>query len=72
MSLTKKQAELFQKLIEMPRGTILRKGNRERILWSLGPGFIFYKTKSKPNETTMMQLSTFMKWAENAEIIVSK
>ena len=69
MILTKKQSELLQNLVDMPRGTILRKGNRERILWSVGPGYIFYKTKSKPKETTMVHVTSFMKWAEKAEIV---
>lgn len=69
MSLTDSQKELLNKLIRMPRGTVLRKGKTERILWGLMPGMIVYKTKRSKNTSTALNIFDFMKWAEKAEII---
>lgn len=69
MSLTDSQKELLNKLIKMPRGTVLRKGKQERILWGLMPGMIMYKTKITSNRTTGLNVFDFMKWAEKAEIV---
>ena len=63
------QKELLEKLLNMPVGTTLQKGNRKRILLGLAPGFIVYTTPSKPKQRTMENVFTFMKWAENAEIL---
>lgn len=69
MQLTESQKELLNKLIRMPRGTVLRKGERERILWGLMPGMILYKTKITSKQTTALNVFDFIKWAETAEII---
>lgn len=69
LELTESQKELFIKLIQMPRGTVLRKGKTERILWGLGPGMIAYKTKRSKTRVTMLNVFDFMKWAEKAEIV---
>lgn len=67
--MNKQQKHLLEKLLQMPVGTVLQKGSRKRILVSVGPGFIFYKTPSKPKSTNMQNIKLFLKWAENAEIV---
>ncbi len=67
--MTENQKELFNRLIKMPVGTTLRKGQRQRILVGLAPGMIVYKTKADSPKTIMENISNFMKWAEKAEII---
>ncbi|WP_107839534.1 hypothetical protein [Metasolibacillus meyeri] len=67
--MNEKQKEQLIKLMRMPVGTTLQKGNRKRILLGLSPGFIIYTTPSKPKGRTMENIASFMKWAEGAEVI---
>lgn len=69
MQLTDAQKELLNKMLQMPKGTVMKKGKTERILWGVGPGYIFYKIKSRPRQTTMLHVVQFMKWAEKAEFV---
>lgn len=64
-----KQKELLGKLMKMPRGTVLRKGKTERVLWGLMPGMIAYKTKRSKTQVTALNVHDFIKWAEKAEIV---
>jgi hypothetical protein len=67
--MNEKQKELFIELLKMPVGTILRKGKTERILIGLIPGMIVYRTKRSKTKHTGLNIVSFMKWAEKAEII---
>lgn len=65
--MNEKQKELLQKIMNSPRGTILRKGKTERILWGIMPRFIAYKTKLKA-----LNIQEFIEWAEKAEFVVKE
>lgn len=54
--------------MNMPRGTVLRKGKTERILWGIMPGFIAYRTKRSKN-VTALNIQDFIEWAEKAEFV---
>lgn len=69
MQLTENQKILLEKILKMPRGTILRKGKTERILWGAMPGMIAYKTKSSKTKVTCLNVFDFMAWAEKAELV---
>lgn len=72
MNLTDQQKELLLKIIRSRRGTILRKGTTERILWGLMPGMIAYKTKRSKQRVTCLNVLEFLKWAEKAEFVGEK
>ncbi|WP_340397786.1 hypothetical protein NST50_05230 [Paenibacillus sp. FSL E2-0202] len=63
------QKEVLIKLLGLPIGTILRKGKTERILCGLMPGMIVYRTKRSKTKFTALNINSFIKWAEKAEII---
>lgn len=67
--MNEKQKELIQKVMKSPRGTILRKGKTERILWGVMPGFIAYKTKRSKTKVTSLNIPDFIEWAEKAEFV---
>lgn len=69
--MNEEQKVLLRKIMKMRRGTILRKGKEERVLWSIMPGMIFYKTKRSKVEVTGLNIRDFLKWAEKAEIVDS-
>ncbi|OMD31348.1 hypothetical protein [Paenibacillus odorifer] len=64
-----KQREVLEKLMGLPVGTILRKGKTERILCGLMPGMIVYRTKRSKTKATALNVLSFIKWAEKAEIV---
>lgn len=52
-----------------PRGTVLRKGKTERVLWGFMPGFIAYKTKRSRTKVSALNIQEFIEWAEKAEFV---
>lgn len=67
--MNEKQKTLLLKIMELPVGTILRKGKTERILCGLMPGMIVYRTKRSKTKFTALNIQSFIKWAEKAEIL---
>lgn len=67
--MSEKQKELLQKIMNSPRGTILRKGKTERVLWGIMPGFIAYKTKRSKTKVTALNVQEFIEWAEKADFV---
>lgn len=63
------QKKLLHKIMNSPRGTILRKGKTERILWGYMPGYIAYKTKRSKTKVTALNIQEFIDWAEKAEFV---
>lgn len=66
--MTKKQKELLNKILVMPVGTTLKKGNRQRIIVGFDGFMIYYKTKVTSKKTTGLNVQNFLKWAEDADI----
>ena len=53
----------------MKAGTVLKKGNRKRILVGFDGMFVYYKTPSSKNHTTGEIAFAFGKWLKNAEVV---
>lgn len=67
--MNEKQKKLLQKIMNSPRGTVLRKGKTERVLWGFMPGFIAYKTKRSRTKVSALNIQEFIEWAEKAEFV---
>lgn len=70
--MNEKQKDLLAKILELPVGTILRKGKTERIFCGLMPGMIVYRTKRSKTKFTALNTLSFIKWAEKAEIVTEQ
>ncbi|HEY2492708.1 MAG TPA: hypothetical protein VGI33_07350 [Paenibacillus sp.] len=64
------QRKILEKLMGLPVGTILRNGKTERILCGFMPGMIVYRTKRSKTKATALNVLSFVKWAEKAEVVM--
>lgn len=65
----KKQRALLETILSLPVGTILKKGERQRVLVGFNGFMIFYKTSETSKNTTGQNVPAFLKWAEAADVI---
>lgn len=70
---TEPQLELLQNILNLPEGTIIKRGTVERIFCGNHEDqFIVYKTKRSKTKAIALNYYDFIKWAEKAEIVLPK
>lgn len=62
----------IDELLDLPKGSVLQKGNRKRIYLGFTGMGIAYTTPSKPNKVTVEFGYRFLKWSEGAETVERK